>query len=356
MPPLDCRPFVADAPAHGRRATPRRTAVLRQIALLALALGLAEGAVRMAIANAHLSPPVFRGTATSVAYLLAPSVASTVWQAGRPVTVSTDAQGHRLTPGAEQAGAAPALHLIGDSQVFGWGLADHETVAARLQRRWGRAVRVVNHGVPGHGPDDHLALLGTLPESDSVVLVFTEENDAGDSYRRTEPARVACGFMASFTHDGPLQCALLRSRLVQAVFVGLDALRHHFHLTPLGFSEHSQVAGEVMQAHLAERLDAVIARRPGRVLVTVAPWKGRYSAAWRHRYAPPPLTRADLRDMPSPFPDASDTVARFARHPDPASLYLPGDTHLSPAGARLLADHIARHARPLPGTATQETP
>ena len=90
----------------------------------------------------------------------------------------------------------------------------------------------------------------------------------------------------------------------------------------------------------------------GPVHYTVVPWKGRFSDRWRTLYAPPSV--ADPRTLPTPFPESLDTVRRFAARTDAESLYLVGDTHLSPAGASLLADLIAGGVQALVGTSLRQ--
>lgn len=331
-------------PRHGARR-------LRQLAYLfasmTVAAIVAEGAIRLALDNAFMSAPVFQATTGTVSYALLPSVSVLVRQFGRTLSVSTDPSGHRFTPGASST-APVNLHLIGDSQVFGWGLSDNETLSAQLQRRVGQSVRVVNHGVPGYGPEEYLAVLKSIPTYEPVVVVFTEENDGGDAYKLAKQANVACGFISSFEREGAIQCALMRSRSVQSLFVSLNQMNHHYHMTPLGFSDHSRVAARVIQARIAQQLSKQTAQRTGHTLYTVVPWKGRFSPQWRTLYAPPPV--AGPRTLPTPFPESLDTVRQFAAHTDAESLYLVGDTHLSPAGASLLADLVATGVQSLMGT------
>ena len=78
---------------------------------------------------------------------------------GRPVNV--DEIGARILPCQEGAAAERRVFLVGDSQTFGWGLADGETWAAGLQcalaeRQPGR-FRVYDLGVPGTQADQYWA-------------------------------------------------------------------------------------------------------------------------------------------------------------------------------------------------------
>jgi hypothetical protein len=309
---------------------------VRTIGWVAVTALVLEVGLRVVLSNAQMSPPVFALSSGPEGYGLLPSVSARVRQFGRTVTLTTNADGRRVTPGAPTG--APKLHLVGDSQVFGWGLDDSETLGAQLQRALGDRVQVVNHGVPGYGPDEYLAVLKRLPQQDVVVVVSTEENDGGDAYGLGKKANVACGFIASFEQDGPLRCALMSSRLVQAAFVVINDLHHRYHMTPLGFADHSQVAGEVIHWRVRARMQAAAAARSGKTIYSVVPWKGRYSDEWRSRYAPPPVPQP--RERSTPFMDSTQVIQAFAQRADASAWYLQGDTHLSPAGVAGMTEAI----------------
>lgn len=340
-------------PAAGVQAPRTRRGLHRSLRVLGgavLATLLLETAIRVAVGNAQMSPPLFETTTGAEGYRLRPSVSAQVRQFGRTVTMTTDGDGHRLTPAAPAG--APKLHLVGDSQVFGWGLDDGETLGAQLQRALGDTVQVVNHGVPGYGPQEYLAVLKRLPPQDLAVVVSTEENDGGDAYALGRKANVACGYISSFDQEGPVRCALMSSRLVQALFVAYNDLHHRYHMTPLAFADHSQVAGQVIHSRIQARLQEAASRRSGRTLFSVVPWKGRYSDAWRTRYAPPPLPGP--RTLPTPFPDTTGAIEAFAARADASAWYLEGDTHLSATGVSALAQLIRSALAAAPNPAPSE--
>lgn len=312
----------------------KRAAVLLA-SLVALTL-VGELGLRLGVRDAFFSPPVFQRTNGPLGYALLPSVTSTVIQFGRAISVGIDSEGNRRTPGAQKA-APVRLHLVGDSQVFGWGLSDNETIGERLQQRLGPKVLVINQGVPGYGPDEYLEVFKQLPSEDLVVVIHTEENDAADAYKIFRQNTAACTYMVSFTErESPLRCALMNSRLIQVSFVWWNQVQHRYNMTPLGFSDHSQVAAEVLHGRVKDSYSKELERRGDRLIFTVVPWKGRYSASWLTRYSPPP--RADLASIATPFSDEVRMVERFRKSTTPAALYLEDDTHLSPAGADLVAE------------------
>ncbi|WP_374674263.1 hypothetical protein [Ideonella sp.] len=334
-------PAASGRPDGGSRpGRPRLRNVAKWLGAVAVCAALAELGIRVLLSHAHWSPPVFRAEPLPLGYALGPGIQVQARQLGRTVQISTDPGGHRRTVGTPEAPGARAVHLIGDSQVFGWGLSDDETVATQLQRSLGGSFRVVNHGVPGYGPAEYLKVLERVSASDDVVVLLTEENDAADVYGLAQPAHVACGFIATVAHDSTAACMLMQSRLVQGLFEVRHAFHHRYLMTPLGFSDHSTVAGRVLAGRANRWIAQVRQARQGRVIVTIVPWKGRYSSDWRRRYAPPPVP--DPEALPSPFTDALGMAQAFSTHPDPMALYLPGDSHVSPEGASWLAREIAR--------------
>lgn len=108
---------------------------------------------------------------------LAPGATERISFSGNPITtVRTNSQGLR---GGEWAPAqAHEVLIFGDSQVFGLGLDEDQTLAAVLGRELGRPV--YNAGVPTYGPAEYLDLLDELltarPGAD-VVIVWNASND-----------------------------------------------------------------------------------------------------------------------------------------------------------------------------------
>jgi hypothetical protein len=332
----------AAVPLVAGRRWPRRLAWAALALLLALlTLGAAELALRTGLGGATLTPQVFEPNDGVARYRLARGVNTLAYQFGRTVTVSTDAAGHRFTPNvAPNVAPGPAaplrVHLVGDSQVFGWGLSDDETLAARLQQRLGAGVQVVNHGVPGFGPTDYLATLAGLPASEPVVVVHTEENDTWDAYRIFRNAHATCGYVTTFSAEATaLRCAWMNLRLVQFGAELWDRAQRSEHPTPLGFSAQSTVAATVLNQRIASGYTDERRQRDADLIFAVVPWKGRFDLRWRAHSLPSP--RPDVATLDSPFPDATQATHLLAAGTGTAPLYLDGDSHLSPAGAERLA-------------------
>jgi hypothetical protein len=267
---------------------------------------------------------------------LIPGAHGRVHMYGRAIEVSVDTEGHRTTVGAGGACTRHRLDLIGDSQVFGWGLGDSETIASRLQARLGPDWRVVNHGIPETGPLQYARVLQTVPKDAEVLMVFTEVNDLWDTYDMSRNA-TRCGFLTeSWWPRSNLICPVLNLRALQVGFAAYDGLTRQRALAPLGFDATSGIASRLLALHVRSMFVKAGMRVHPHLHFTVLPFDGRYSAQARLDYFPPPNP-----NTPRYFDDDYDMIAAFARAPDPKSLYLPRDPHLSPRGAALFADQVA---------------
>jgi hypothetical protein len=317
----------------------RRSAWKRGLVILAALLAvLAATEAVLQLAVSPLTPRVFQDDASARVLRLAPGARVHAHMFGREIQVEVDTQGLRRTVAAAvatqpaSAGAAVrTLHVVGDSQVFGWGVSDEETIPSQVQTALGSGWRVMNHGVPGYGPTQYRTVLGRVPVDEPVLLVLTEENDLWDSY---DIARAGsyCGYMS----DGSaarwnLPCALLGTRVLQT-WLSWRA-QSPVQPTPLGFSSTNTVAARVASSRLQRWIAAERALRSDRLTVTVVPWRGRVDSALRAAYFPP----ADAADRTELWPDDCGMRERFGAELGGASLYLPEDSHLSARGAALLA-------------------
>jgi hypothetical protein len=102
---------------------------------------------------------------------------------GRPTTINRLGQRGAEHPLARTPGVVRVL-MLGDSLAFGYGVADEETFAARLERS---GFEVLNLAVPGYGTDQELLRLeseGPRWRPDVVVLNYCVENDPVDNVSR----------------------------------------------------------------------------------------------------------------------------------------------------------------------------
>lgn len=105
---------------------------------------------------------------------------------GNPTTsIRTNSRGFR---GAEWPVPVDGeLIVVGDSQVFGLGVDEHDTFPAQLAAATGR--QVINAGVPTYGPAEYLAVARTLlAERPKAKLVFVF-NVANDFFELSRPNR-----------------------------------------------------------------------------------------------------------------------------------------------------------------------
>jgi hypothetical protein len=141
-----------------------------------LGLGLAEllFAARDRFGFAHVNTFV---ADEDLGLRLAPRASGTIALGRNPTAAySTDRHGWRSGP--VLAKNTDSIVIVGDSQVFGLGVEDDATVAARLQAHTGRPVH--NGGVPTYGPEEYLAVLDELlgaSDARTGVLVVNLAND-----------------------------------------------------------------------------------------------------------------------------------------------------------------------------------
>jgi hypothetical protein len=312
-----------------------RRALLR-LAGAAIALALLEAACRLHPSSPWLDPPVYAPAEADPGYALAPGAEYRGPFAGRDVRITVGEDGLRRHGPA--GGTAERVHVLGDSMVFGWGLSDEETIPAQLARLVGPGVEVRNAGVPGWGPHAYATLLARLPRDETVVLLLTEGNDLDDAFDGRTAYDVRCGrLVVPGTWVAALPCGLLRSDASRAIVWASRWPSRRTRPLPLAFDEHATIAAGL----LARRVDGLLDRerrlRGDRLLVGVLPWEGRYRPVRRDAYWPPSSLVRPHTDLP----DALGLVARFDAEGDPARLYLAGDDHLSPDGAKLVATQVA---------------
>jgi lysophospholipase L1-like esterase len=321
-----------------RRAGLSLLVLLGACAVVALLLeGVLRLMYRVPLAERFYAP----SADLALAYTLQPSRAFRYRARGGEVLVTTDAAGRRVVPGAP-ARAAHTLHVIGDSQVFGWDLNDDETVPAGLQRRLGADWRVMNHGVPGYGPHAYAALLARVPTEDLALVVLTETNDLRDAFFDTPEATARCGFLVSDDLLGRhLPCFALGSYSFAAGILALHRFGDSRLLVPLGFDPLAEAAATMLRFRietiLATRGGGQARAREGHLLMAVVPWDVALLPA-RHVYYTPDLPRPQR--LVALAADV-DLEAAFRRHDHPERLFLAADHHLSAAGAALVADELA---------------
>jgi hypothetical protein len=311
--------------------------MIKVIGVLICSLLLLELLLRVLFGNLEFTPSVFAPREIYSGYGLRVGAISHVRQFGEALTIGTDTDGRRVTINAI-AGRVP-IHIIGDSQVFGWGLSDDQTIASQLQQRVGPHYQIINHGVPGYGPLDYITVLNAIPRGDMTIVLHTEENDLWDSYGLQHDTKAVCGYMSTTSVSRASPCIVMHSRLMQFALEWLDQSAHKLKETPLGMSDSTRVAGRVTAFRVHHLYDHERQARGACLQFSVVPWKARYDIEWRTVYAPPPLE--PVKGSTLEFDDDLNMLAHFddAGKTDP--LYIKGDPHLSAAGAKVIASVLA---------------
>ncbi len=100
------------------------------------------------------------------------------------IPVETDGEGFRKGAEAEVEEGAPDLWVLGDSTVWGWGVAAGELFTDHLQKAAGPGLRVRNYGINAYGTLQERLLLEQLLESRSApakLLLMVCANDFDDN-------------------------------------------------------------------------------------------------------------------------------------------------------------------------------
>ena len=126
--------------------------------------------------GASLAALVWPSTHPGVVYELKPSLDTCFFH----VRVQTTADGLRGASNRRRIKSAGAFRilLLGDSQVFGWGVPYQDTVAVQLEHELanaGRVVEVLDAGVPGYNAAQEAAYfdaLGAAFEPDCALVLF----------------------------------------------------------------------------------------------------------------------------------------------------------------------------------------
>ena len=302
---------------------------------------------------------------------------------GRITAIRTNALGFRGPDWAPAVSDAPVpgrVLLLGDSQAFGYNVAEDDGMAAHLAAALGPGAEVLDAATPTWGPPEYLralAELGPVYRPEVVVVVMNLANDwleANIPNRRRSTAKD--GWVAYRRPDEPAP----EPNALRTFFLG----RSH-----LVYAVRALIAG----ASDAPPTDAVTARRLLDNLTTIArpdgayrSRLGRYATAARERcealgcrvviavlpldvmvdprewakYGDTPTDLSPLAQLgPALVADAHAagvsavdlTPALVAASP---GAFLPDDYHLAPAGHAAVAAAVASVLAPAPAPAADQ--
>ena len=160
--------------------------VLRVVAGLAVGLGLSELGFRLRDHGAFPHLNLYRADAELGVRLL-PGAAMKLAFGGNPITTvrvnQAGLRGDELgPPGSDE------VVVVGDSQVFGLGVEEHETASSKLGAMLPGA-QVINAGVPTYGPPEYEKVLAELLEKRKPKRVVYVVNMANDLFEAERPNR-----------------------------------------------------------------------------------------------------------------------------------------------------------------------
>jgi len=169
---LICRRPIARLLSHASLGE-----ILRVVLAAALALGTAELILHVHPLYPHDADPLKleprRQSDPLLGWKFLPSRSVVAREAGRTVSYSFDAAGHRVpAPGAAVDVARPTLIFTGESIIVGFGLAWEETIPARVSASLG--IQSANLAVSDYSNDQsYLRLAAELPRFHKPVAVVT---------------------------------------------------------------------------------------------------------------------------------------------------------------------------------------
>jgi hypothetical protein len=318
-------------PIHFARRFARAAALGVAVALLV------ELFLRITLGKAPVDPPMFTWSSETPGYSLRHGWRGQVRSGDRTLQIEIDAAGRRVTPAAAADGAtARTVHLVGDSQVFGWGLDQAETVAAALQRRLGPTALVLNHGVPGWGPFAYERQLHQIPLRDWVIVVHSEHNDLWDAFDERTRYPVVCHRLADGLLARALPCWVMETRLAEVLAGSLKHFAAPKRALPLQYDANSRTIATVLASRIDRLYERHRAMRMERLIFVFVPWDVPGIRERSVSFFPDTILSTATVDLP-----ADCDVGRHLPRQAMRDLVLPNDDHLSAVGADALAGCIA---------------
>lgn len=319
--------------------------------------------VRPQIFDIH--PPGMYTEHPDLGYLLTPEFAGTIRRSEFAAPVRIGRGGLRGWEGGEKPAGSYRILVLGDSQTFGFGVRDEETLTARLGALLHasfpqREIEVLNAGVPGYGTADELAWLqlkGEELEPDLIIVQFLsvndllENRDPASSWAIVEngmlSARERAQSAASDSGDTFRRCQRYlkqRSHLWRLVSntVGYWAIR-------LGWSADRAVLwGEDFSAEDAERGQRLLEQVADLATELGAQTLFLYTTGQAHVLTGSSATLASRRVLQAAAESTGvawiDVSAELAKRADKLDLHYRKDGHWTPQGhaavAEILADYL----------------
>jgi hypothetical protein len=284
-----------------------------------------------------MAPDFFYPSNFRTSYELKGDYQGSYYHGNSKVTVSINQKGKRVFKNSKKKRQEHIVHLVGDSQVFGWGLNDDETISFFLDSLGGDSFTIINHGVPGYGPFAYKEILNEIPFSDTVVMLFSEQNDSWDAYSAKATVSSKCGFLVPETTFGKIvPCWLLRMRLFQLTALVLNSSKSNKRALPLEYNPYTKISSKVLEYRINSLFDTDVAIRRNELIIGIVPWDAAIISDRLCWYLPR-ISRAEN------FIQLRDDL-RISEHFNNISkkelLFQTNDNHISAEGAKCIAQII----------------
>ena len=198
--------------------------------------------------------------------------------------------------------------------------------------------RAAGRAIPVAGPNTYLELLERLPLDVIVIVRQSDDTDLIESRPDRPPVFVRCGlFMPNNWHGKRTPCWLTHLYCFQALVRLRRTWGHVPFPVPINFNPVLKARAAELACQLEARYSRHRAERGKRLLFSVIPWEAAIVPHRTSRYRQRVVNPRRYVSMPEDV----DLYPHFLRHPDPESLFQ-SDNHLSAAGARLVAGHLAQ--------------
>lgn len=338
---------------------------LAKLALLVLAsvlvgLSLAELMLRLMAPQVFpIHPPGFYVADPAVGYALTPGFSGELRRSEFRDTIRIGDFGFRGADPRPLSKPSLRVLVLGDSQAFGFGVAEDETLSAQLElllqaRHPDTDVQVINSAVPGYGTADQLAMLrsrGPALEPDLVVVQFLSMNDLIENLTPAHTwARIKDGMLAS--REGTVSTRLAFGRRAEMW------IKRHSHLANLvsnaagywavrlglvgqqgamwgeDFSEEQAELGVDLLVEIAATADSLGAR-------TLFLYTTGQASVIQERYDALPSRAVVAAAAERAGVPWIDMTARMRERPNRAALHYPGDGHWTAEGHRVVAEIVA---------------
>lgn len=262
-----------------------------------------------------------------------------------------DGTGARVTPqGRPEAGT---YLFLGDSFVFGQGLSDEDSVAAQFTQATGGAIRGINLGVPGYGPNHFVRAL------EAGLIDRSPYRDPRAVVTWIIPAQ-----LARITGDGEWLASSPRYILRDGIPEFSGSFRQHRWTNPAAGLAHlfrsnfafartigtyqEQLYQVELFVALLSRMKELVRAQLGARLIVAYSWPDQESHPnYSGSEVPQPLLAATITELRRRNISLV-SMNRLIIGKDPSQLLIPHDGHPTAFSNKLLAAELARRATAIP--------